>query len=172
MKDVSNSSVAEVLVDVQNEAVQAAIDAGADPQTVNIIDKECMPVAYTAGRCRFYVKAAGEWFGKSEIKQICRSDLSSNKSSKAPIKATSPWKANAEAGSDHIVTASFIESYKPKIVEGAWHLSEVDLEWLSEGCYILGCERVPTLSYEVCINLMQVVEVALLFTPIFSAGSC
>jgi hypothetical protein len=37
-----------------------------------------------------------------------------------------------------VVTPSFIDSYKPKIVNREWILSEVDLEWISSGCYILG----------------------------------
>lgn len=28
-----------------------------------MIESEAIPVAYTAGRCRFYVKAVGEWSG-------------------------------------------------------------------------------------------------------------
>jgi hypothetical protein len=37
-----------------------------------------------------------------------------------------------------VVTPNFIDSYKPRIVNREWILSEVDLEWISSGCYILG----------------------------------
>jgi DUF917 family protein len=30
-------------------------------------------------------------------------------------------------------------SYKPTVIHGEWQLSELDVEWLATGCYILGC---------------------------------
>jgi len=31
-----------------------------------------------------------------------------------------------------------IETYKPKIVNRQWIISEIDLDWITIGCYILG----------------------------------
>ena len=36
-------------------------------------------------------------------------------------------------------TAETILAYRPSIVDREWSLSEVDLEWIAAGCYILGC---------------------------------
>jgi hypothetical protein len=40
---------------------------------------------------------------------------------------------------DITLTPTDITSYKPKIINREWFLSENDLEWISIGCYILGC---------------------------------
>jgi hypothetical protein len=31
-----------------------------------------------------------------------------------------------------------IATYKPKVIDRVWYVSETDLEWMSIGCYILG----------------------------------
>lgn len=31
-----------------------------------------------------------------------------------------------------------ISTYKPKVVDRVWYVSETDLDWMSVGCYILG----------------------------------
>ena len=40
---------------------------------------------------------------------------------------------------DTIWTADDIRMYRPSVVKGQWSLSEMDLEWIATGCYILGC---------------------------------
>lgn len=31
-----------------------------------------------------------------------------------------------------------ISTYKPRVIDRVWYVSETDLEWMSTGCYILG----------------------------------
>ena len=46
---------------VKEEAIQNAIKAGADPETVDIVEAEDVPLQYYPGNtCRIRVKAAGE----------------------------------------------------------------------------------------------------------------
>jgi len=40
---------------------------------------------------------------------------------------------------DKVWTVADLEAYKPKVVEREWTLSELDIEWIATGCYILGC---------------------------------
>lgn len=37
-----------------------------------------------------------------------------------------------------VFTKSYIEEYRPKVVNREWWISETDLDWISTGCYILG----------------------------------
>lgn len=37
-----------------------------------------------------------------------------------------------------VLTKDYITSYKPKVVDRQWLLSETDLEFITTGCYILG----------------------------------
>lgn len=135
VRDISTSSVAEALAEVEQQAIKAAILAGADPATVTIIDKETLPIAYTPGKCRFYVKAAGEWSGKVE-----GSTASGHHRSRHST--TMKGKHNGRQGktvAKPTISAEFIRSYRPAIKDRVWYLSEPDLEWIADGCYILGC---------------------------------
>lgn len=39
----------------------------------------------------------------------------------------------------HVTIESIdIATYRPKVVDRVWYVSEADLEWMSTGCYILG----------------------------------
>jgi hypothetical protein len=37
-----------------------------------------------------------------------------------------------------VFTKSYIDEYRPKVVNRQWYISETDLDWISIGCYILG----------------------------------
>lgn len=140
VKDVSNTTIAEALAEAEQQAIQAAIEAGADPKTVTIIDKESLPIAYTPGKCRFYVKAAGEWSGKVQAGPrgtTSKKAVNGVKAAREPLKKRVKITNSAR---DVPVTAAFITSYRPKIENRTWKLSEIDLEWIADGCYILGCE--------------------------------
>lgn len=140
VKDVSNTTIADALAQAEAQAIEAAIAAGADPKTVTIIDKESLPIAYTPGKCRFYVKAAGEWSGKV---QSAPSTAASKKMVNGHSKHDEPMQKKMRKSSevrDVSVTAAFIQEYKPKIEQRIWKLSEIDLEWIADGCYILGCK--------------------------------
>lgn len=140
VKDVSNITIAEALAEAEKQAIQAAIEAGADPKTVLIIEKESLPIAYTPGKCRFYVKAAGDWSGKVHAgpsNQTSKKQVNGLKEHAEPLKKRM---RKTSIVKDVAITASFIQDYRPKIEERVWKLSEVDLEWIADGCYILGCK--------------------------------
>jgi hypothetical protein len=141
VKDVSTTTIAEALAEAEKQAIQAAIDAGADPKTVVIIDKETLPIAYTPGKCRFYVKAAGEW---SSSVQSGPSKPIGNGFINGATSSGPPPKKRARVAQDVHITAAFIKSYRPNIQDREWRLSEIDLEWIADGCYILGCRSLST----------------------------
>ena len=58
---LESRSRAEALDDAKAEASQKAIDAGADPATVQIVDVEDVPLTYLPGNAtRIRVKAVGD----------------------------------------------------------------------------------------------------------------
>jgi hypothetical protein len=102
---------------------------------VKIVESEVIPVAYTAGRCRFLAKAAGDWKGGNGAGQEtgAHSDQMANQHS---------FTANKLAKSGRIDlpwTATDIARYRPTIRNHEWHLSEIDLDFISTGTYLLGC---------------------------------
>ncbi|KAH7926166.1 hydantoinase [Leucogyrophana mollusca] len=141
-EDVSSTSVSEVRSRVEAKAIARAIAAGADPGNVAIIESEAIPIAYTAGRCRFYVKAAGEWSGAqsawTEATETLTPPTSTTDTTTPRIKPTSSH-AFPTANVLPVKTAGDILAYAPKVKKGEWFLSEIDLEWIADGCYILGC---------------------------------
>lgn len=154
-EDTSSLSMGEVQRMVEQRAINKAVAAGADPNETVVVESEAIPIACestlwhssanftdTTGRCRFYVKAAGEWRGS-----VSASDDSRPQSAKpsfiwdkitrvTPIPAAN---ANRQIPDKDIAysTPELLE-YKPKVIDGEWFLSEIDIEWISTGCYILG----------------------------------
>ncbi|WWC88966.1 uncharacterized protein L201_003881 [Kwoniella dendrophila CBS 6074] len=146
-EDTSKISVEEVQKSVEQRAIDKAVAAGADKNHTVTVESEAIPIAYTTGRCRFYVKAAGEWTGLAST-----SEQGDDKNTLAP-EVTREWDkdspvikaeiANAKNISDIpekdiIITAEDIINYKPNVENNEWILSELDIEWISTGCYILG----------------------------------
>ncbi|KAI6168449.1 hydantoinase [Pisolithus thermaeus] len=136
-EDTSSMSVSEVRKIVEARAIERAISAGADPQRVTIIESEAIPIAYASGRCRFYVKAAGEWDGIS-----AQVDPDACDSEDDSVISPSPPGTGFPDVPCHplpIPTELDISSYVPNVQDNQWFLSETDLEWISDGCYVLGC---------------------------------
>ncbi|KAF8839162.1 putative hydantoinase [Paxillus ammoniavirescens] len=141
-EDVSSSPVSTVQRAVEAKAIARAVASGADPARVVIVESEVIPIAYTTGRCRFYVKAAGDWSGNAIPDQIEGDDLDSDSagsSEDAGGLAQTTTSVAAPAGSYALDSAAGVLSYQPKVTGGEWFISEVDLEWIADGCYILGC---------------------------------
>ncbi|KAI6148587.1 hydantoinase [Pisolithus tinctorius] len=142
-EDTSSISVSDVKKIVETRAIERAIFAGADLQRVAIIESEIIPIAYTSGRCRFYVKAAGEWDGSSTQTHLDACE-SKDESTICPL---SPGTDLPDHG-EHINAPYHplavpneldISSYVPNVQDNQWLLSETDLEWIADGCYVLGC---------------------------------
>ncbi|KZO99531.1 hypothetical protein CALVIDRAFT_495066 [Calocera viscosa TUFC12733] len=134
VEEISSRSIAEVRKLIEERAISLAIKAGANPDKVSIIESEAIPIAYTAGRCRFYVKAAGEWKGVSEASP---DDISNVEQPDLVVNGKDVNYEPEEA--EKTLSAKEITDYRPKVANNLWTLSEFDLEWIAEGCYILGC---------------------------------
>ncbi|WOO78677.1 Putative D-/L-hydantoinase subunit A [Vanrija pseudolonga] len=142
VEDTTTISVAEAQKAVEKRAIERAIAQGADPNHTVVVESEVIPIAYATDKCRFYVKAAGEWRGRAR-------DVPDEP--KANGRVTPTWDSTTEVvpipaangkrqlpTEDPEITAYDIRSYRPTIVNKEWFLSEVDLEWIAAGCYILG----------------------------------
>ncbi|WVW85935.1 hypothetical protein I302_107973 [Kwoniella bestiolae CBS 10118] len=119
--------------EIEQKAIQRAIDAGADPKTVKIIESEAIPIAYTAGRCRFFVKAAGEWSGSSTTISASTQRLSEQQVVLRP----NPRRPYGKEDKEWL--AKDILEYRPQVSKGVWTLSALDLDFIRIGTYILGC---------------------------------
>lgn len=140
MEDISSSSISSVRAVVENKAVERAVAAGAARDTVVIVESEAIPIAYTAGRCRFYVKAAGEWDGSTSLTSVLDELGGGSEGLDADIEVPRSGPSEAvTAEAAQFGTVQEITSYKPSVRNGEWTVSAIDLEWMAEGCYTLGC---------------------------------
>jgi hypothetical protein len=97
-----------------------------------VVESEAIPVAYTAGRCRLFAKAAGKWNGQGSREEALET-------MSAIVKEAVSNSVRLVQGIDEIWDAASILAYRPDVQSGVWALSAIDLEWIATGTYILGC---------------------------------
>ena len=118
---------------------------GARPETVEITEQETLPLQYVDGKVRIIVRAVGD-FSPSEIR-IGEWDIETEEqAAQAQVQDERGLSAKpareAEHDSEHSVD---VDKYRPRIITdertgfNTWVVSPTDLEWLAEGCYVLGC---------------------------------
>ncbi|KAK8055364.1 hypothetical protein PG993_000591 [Apiospora rasikravindrae] len=147
--NTESRSVAQVIEEVSQSAIEKAVANGAARQTVTIAEVESFPLQYIANKSRVVIKAIGDF-------DYSRTDLLN---SAALVDGDSIFKpqdiVTVEFGRDSIhselpdisvpvvnqpmaMTAEGIDNYKPNVANRQWLLSETDLDWITTGCYILG----------------------------------
>lgn len=138
VQGVSNQSVAQATEYAKNLAIQRAIAAGAVESSVFIAEIETMPLQYVANQLRTIVKAVGE----------LNIDMqSSQQDDETEENETIEEEEVAKSHTQKILDIPPVDprTYQPKIIVddttgvAEWHLSETDLGYLADGCYVLGC---------------------------------
>ncbi|KAJ7098707.1 hypothetical protein B0H15DRAFT_821919 [Mycena belliarum] len=118
MVSTAERTIHVVLEEIQKMAIDKAVENGAVRESVNIAEIDVIPLQYIANKSRVIVKAIGDF------------DFSID-----GVAEKRPLEVGVTAETPPLVIAA----YKP-IVNGnrEWIISEIDLEWISTGCYILG----------------------------------
>ncbi|OAA61455.1 hypothetical protein ISF_05534 [Cordyceps fumosorosea ARSEF 2679] len=144
VKDTADQSVSAALAQAVQLATERAVAAGAQPHTVVVTEKEVLPIPYVANQFRLIVKTVGEFSPSREAREENGVVVEAEPMGCAEEEVTLGEKTLpvAEPEADEVFD---IESYRPCIRKNAttgvqeWFLSATDLEWLSDGCYVLGC---------------------------------
>ncbi|KAJ3955115.1 hypothetical protein N0V92_008383 [Colletotrichum tropicale] len=118
-------------------AIERAIAAGAIPESIKIAEVETMPLQYVANQVRTLVKAVGDIDLHAKLDdagELADEDFGEEQTevSKDLTRATTE---------EEKIDPS---SYKPEIKVNKdgiaeWIISETDLDYLADGCYVLGC---------------------------------
>jgi hypothetical protein len=138
MEDISTVTIADARARLEDLAKQRAIASGADPSTVYIVESEAIPIAYTPGRCRFVIKAVGEWADVAgEDKDRSRVNELDADEDATVLDAPNGVTEKTVFPELAVVSAAELLAYKPKIVNHEWYLSERDLDWIAAGCECL-----------------------------------
>ncbi|KAH9818123.1 Hydantoinase A-domain-containing protein [Teratosphaeria destructans] len=139
IQSVADQPVLQAVEHAKQLAIQRAIDAGAIKDSILIAELESIPVTYVANQLRTIVKAVGEL------------DITSAPSLLDDDSSQDADEMEDEAAKSFTATKVFDEppadpsTYRPTIVKNAdtgvkeWIISETDLEYLADGCYVLGC---------------------------------
>lgn len=133
-----------VLAAASEKAIKAAINAGASAEDVKIVAIEKIPLQYTHNRAtRIIIKAVGRLAVPErpiiENTDEPQADLEPleevDKVDKDGVKMHVP-----DAGEPTTRPSLYVDLavYKPKVINGIWYISEVDLELISIGTGILG----------------------------------
>ena len=132
-----DGTVSELLEDAKVKAIEKAVLAGAEPSTVTVVEIDTIPVTYVAGQIRIVVKAVGD------LSVAFVAKVQSQTDEEAAVTVEETLKADASDTVNEVARLDF-DTYKPRVVRNAkgvpeWWVSETDLEWIRDGCYILGC---------------------------------
>ncbi|TFK90339.1 hydantoinase/oxoprolinase [Polyporus arcularius HHB13444] len=120
-------------------AIRKAIAAGADPATTKIVEVANIPVQYVTNQAtRIIVKAAGE-LASQAVASLEDSSTIAAEQDDGPQEEEKHLSSDGSAVDSPSLEDIDIDHYKPTILpDRRWKLSEVDLEWIAEGCGVLG----------------------------------
>ncbi|KXT05185.1 hypothetical protein AC578_8411 [Pseudocercospora eumusae] len=136
IQQIADISQTQAVERAKEMAIQKAVDAGAIKESIIIAEVETYPVSYMANQLRTIVKAVGELDINMQPSPL--DDDDANGEDEAP-----------EAAKDFavkVVDEPPVDprTYKPIIVKNEqgiheWQITETDINYLADGCYVLGC---------------------------------
>ena len=129
-------------------ATEKCVRQGARPETVHTVERRVSEMAYISGKLRVMVRVVGEIGSKLE-----NVTLSSGSSDTSDLPASFLESRASEIGqslpqhvmhlyndqAETLIAGQNLLNYHPQVKNKVWNLTEVDIDWLSIGCYILGC---------------------------------
>ena len=137
IQSVADQSVSKAVEYAKSVATQRAIDAGALKDSIIVAEVEHFPVTYMANQLRTIVKAVGELDIQMQPQSL--DDESAEGEDEEPeMDKSFATKIIDEPPVDP-------RSYTPTILKNEatgvqeWHIAETDIDYLSNGCYVLGC---------------------------------
>ncbi|KAJ7886750.1 hypothetical protein B0H13DRAFT_2043932, partial [Mycena leptocephala] len=133
MVSTADRTMHAVLEDISKVAINKAVENGAIRESVKIAEMDSIPLQYVANKSRVIVKAIGDF----DFSIATQSDPPDADEAFAEHQVAE--KKLSKGGTVVEVTPLDISSYRPTVnAKREWIISEVDLEWISTGCYILG----------------------------------
>lgn len=141
IQSTAEQTVTQIVEKAKTMAVQRATAAGAKPETITLAEVDTIPLQYVANQVRVIARAVGEFSPEQFASELHHDGFETEdeelyteediKESKTTIHDPLP-----------ILT---VDAYRPRIMNNPnsgypeWIVSETDVEWLADGCYVLGC---------------------------------
>lgn len=143
VKSTEKQTSKELLAEISEEAIQKTIEAGALATSVVIVEVEDLPLQYVANKTRFIVRAAGDFdFSRAShftnLDVLKEDDAATTPPDDTQDDSIAPASTEGTQAEDDPQKDVDIEAYTPTVINRVWQISEVDLDWITIGCYILG----------------------------------
>ena len=136
-----------VVETAKRKAIEAAIARGADKTDVKIVEVDKLPLQYVTNKAtRFIIKAVGKlgspYPSNPRSAQQTNGSLNGingheDQDEEPDTRPMDPPKESAPSAVKHSAYMD-IESYRPTVKNGVWHVSPVDLEFIATGTGVLG----------------------------------
>ncbi|KAK1598889.1 uncharacterized protein LY79DRAFT_586419 [Colletotrichum navitas] len=144
IESTETKSSAEVIEELSQRAVDKAVENGASRESVTVAEIENFPLQYIANKARIIVKAVGDFdfsrTGTADADPI--PDVAGDDTDEPSLAGDRQMMSSSDDGESPSLSTSYsktyIDGYRPKVIDRQWHLSETDLDWITIGCYILG----------------------------------
>ncbi|CAL5868781.1 uncharacterized protein PFLUO_LOCUS3008 [Penicillium psychrofluorescens] len=133
--DTSNCTVKEAQETVSQLAIEKAIENGAKKDTVQVAEVTMLPIQYVDAKARILIRAVGQL-------DIVSQQKGSTKLINAPISEGSDETSNLPSSktiSQLEAETVNLQTYRPQINDQQWIISATDLDFIAQGCRILGC---------------------------------
>jgi len=143
IQNTAEKSAAQIIEEAKATAIERAVAAGALRKTVYVAEVDAIPLQYVANQMRVIARAVGE-LSPGGLPLTNGTAADDEEEGDDEIYAAEGEKEQAVEEEDQ-GPAVDIETYRPKVVKNPetgvheWIISEVDLAWLADGCYVLGC---------------------------------
>lgn len=144
IESTESRTLSQVIEELSKRAVDQAVANGALRETVTIAEVESLSLQYIADKSRVVIKAVGDFdFSRTDLSGVPQNTTNGEGLSGEELGTTDDEIRkgvieNDSAPDKLVFTKSYIEEYRPKVVNREWWISETDLDWISTGCYILG----------------------------------
>ncbi|KAJ9223956.1 hypothetical protein DTO169C6_3576 [Paecilomyces variotii] len=142
IQNTAEQSAKEIVEQAKATAIERAVAAGALRETVYVAEVDAIPLQYVANQMRVIARAVGELSPESLPLANGVSAEEEEEGEEEIYNEGEKTKSSQEEGEMPTVD---IDSYRPKVVKNPetgkheWIISETDVAWLADGCYVLGC---------------------------------
>jgi N-methylhydantoinase A/oxoprolinase/acetone carboxylase beta subunit len=141
----TNKAVSEIVEEAKVLAIERAVAAGASRETVFVAEVDAIPLQYVNNNeVRVIVRAVGE-LSPDGVPTTNGTAGTTEDENEDDGETYQEAEKDRSARTDTESPAVDINSYVPTVMKNPetgvdeWEISELDLEWLADGCYVLGC---------------------------------
>lgn len=137
VQNTLHQTVAQATQAAKDLAVKRAMNAGAVADTISIAEVESIPLQYVANQVRTIVKAVGELDFNKKLSELDMNGDYSDELTAEDVKGDFVDVPETKAIDPRTYRPEIAKNPRTGIAE--WWISETDLDFLADGCYILGC---------------------------------